>query len=284
MGRPDVSGYELIRQIGIGAKSEIYQAMSLSTGKTVAIKVVRISGPEDRKYLYQVRNEFAIGSELDHPNIVRIHKLDMVRRIIKVVGANLIMEYVDGPDLEKDRNYSIPELIRFYMQVALGLQYLHDNGFIHTDIKPNNIVIHKRRIAKIVDLGISRRCGVPSGRVQGTVQSIAPEQVLKLHLDERTDIYNLGAAFYYVFRGEFMPPPVVPTMAFSNSPHLVKPQRGDVSIRDVNPEVPREVEDIIFRSCQPRPEDRPRNTQEIIDTLEPFIDFETRPKSVAGDQ
>ncbi len=133
MGRPDVSGYELIRQIGMGAKSEIYQAMNLSTGKTVAIKVVRISGPEDRKYLYQVRNEFAIGSELDHPNIVRIHKLDMVRRIIKVVGANLIMEYVsEGSLLSLYQHLAEPSIIFYHVSMFLLIPFSIVIGTIYS--------------------------------------------------------------------------------------------------------------------------------------------------------
>lgn len=279
MSKLDVSGYELIRPIGRGAHSTIYQAVSNDTGKKVAVKVVRIQGSDEQKFIDQIRNEYKMGSQLEHPNIVRMYDLNFVRRFLRVSGANLIMELIEGPDLERQRQYPVGDLIRFYMQVAMGLQYMHDKNLVHTDIKPNNIVIHHGKTAKIVDLGIARECGMPTGRVQGTVQYIAPEQMLRQKLDQRTDIYNLGAAFYYVFRGEYLPAPLLP--AALNGGGSYKARRGPIGVRDVAPDVPEDIDELIRRSCLPEPEQRPQTMHEVIEVLEPHIDIGRRSSTVA---
>lgn len=280
MTKREVSGYDLLRLIGRGAHSEIYCAMSKSTGKTVAVKVVRTERSDQHKFIDQVRNEYKIGSSLEHPNVVRMFDLTFVRRFLRVTGANLIMEYIDGPDLERKRHYPVAELLQFYMQVSMGLQYLHEQGLIHTDIKPNNIVIHKGQTAKIIDLGIARACGMPTGRVQGTVQYIAPEQMLRQRLDERTDVYNLGAAFYYVFRGEFLPAPLLP--AALGGVGAYKAQREPVGVRRANPDVPEPVDDLIRRSCLPEPGQRPQSMREVIEVLTPFVGAQ-QPSPIATD-
>ena len=265
MARIKVEGYELAERIGTGANSVIYKARRKGTQEVYAVKVVPRRSKADDKYVDQVTNEFAVASRFDHPNLVRVFDLQRIQRFWRLRQCNLVLEWVDGFDLEVVNRYPVRQLVSFYIQVAQGLGYMHGRGFIHADIKPANIIVHRQtKTAKIVDFGITRRIGVPKGRVQGTMNFIAPEQMLKGRIDERTDIYNLGASFYNVFTNRHLPRPVMTGLKDLQEVNL---KERPTPASALNPDVPGAVSELIQWSTQHRPEERPKSMDEVIGKL-----------------
>jgi serine/threonine-protein kinase len=115
------------------------------------------------------------------------------------------MEYLEGCTLDQAGLTGIAELLEVFTDVAAALHAMHQAGFVHADIKPNNIMLCNGQGVKIFDLGQSCGLGSVKERIQGTPDFIAPEQVMKLPMSERTDVFNLGATMYWCLTGKFFP-------------------------------------------------------------------------------
>lgn len=191
--------------IGTGAGSTIYKAIRADTGEVFAIKDVKWTQSGDERYLKQVANEFRVAGSFQHPNIIGVHDFQRIRRYLKTIECILVMDYFPGKMLSPHSAFSIPDLVAIFLQVARALGYMHQLGYVHTDIKPENILVNDRAHAMVVDFGVACRRGSSKVRVQGTPEFIAPEQLSKKPLDERTDIYNLGATMYKILTGKVAP-------------------------------------------------------------------------------
>lgn len=198
----DIPNYRIVEQLGVGAESRVYRARCMRTGKDYTVKVVKISKPEDATYIDLMKSEHLIGSAIDHPAVRKIYELRYIRQRLRVRGAILFMEYVDGMTLsDKEFRKSLDETLRVFSETAHGLYAMHRAGFVHADLKPSNILVTRDDEVKLIDLGQSSRLGEAKSRVQGTIDFIAPEQVQKGLLDERTDVFGLGAALHRVLTG-----------------------------------------------------------------------------------
>lgn len=198
-----IPNYRVVEKIGDGAGSLIYKANCMPTGALYAVKHVRIRAPEDQSYLQQLKDEYATGSAFDHPVIRKIYEIRYLRRRLRVHAALLFMEYVDGLTF-RDSNFSQPlsDLLELFARAAEGLHAMHKAGFVHADLKPGNMLLTADGEVKLIDLGQSCRMGTAKSRVQGTVDYMAPEQVARDRLDQRTDVFGLGAALHRVVTGK----------------------------------------------------------------------------------
>lgn len=199
----DIPNYRIIEKIGVGAESSIYRARSMRSGKDYAVKYVKVAKPEDTAYVDLLKTEHAIGTAVEHPVIRQVYELRLLRQRLRLRGAILFMEFVDGmPMSAKEFDKPLAELLGLFSQVALGLQAMHHAGFVHADLKPNNILVTPENQVKLIDFGQSSRMREAKPRVQGTIDYIAPEQVSRGVLDERTDVFGLGAALHRVVTGK----------------------------------------------------------------------------------
>jgi len=262
-----VGDYTIIRRIGNGARSTIYLATDEEEGTRVALKRLIWERPEDHRVFEQTENEFKVAKEIDHPYIRKCFKLRKIRSMFKVREMLLSMEHFEGKTLEDTTTLSLGDVLLVFRMVATGLNAMHQRGFVHCDIKPNNILINKSGTIKIIDLGQSCRIGTIKSRIQGTPDYIAPEQVKRKSLTPKTDIFNLGATMYWALTGK-------------NVPTLIPKQKNPVGLYEppkchpphvLKKQLPVGISMLVMDCVKNEPAERPSNMVEIISGLDSMI-------------
>src|SRR3954447_3853437 len=196
--------YRVATVLGNGAGSTILLISDRDLGKQYALKVVKRQDADDDIYVNQAKVEFDVSRRLNHEAIVKIYDLRVKRSWFRVSGVELLMEYVDGKTLDEIEAPEMGQLVLVFNQVASALAHMHRRGVFHGDLKPSNIMLSKNGQVKLIDLGTAWIRGQEKNRIQGTPQYMAPEQVTEKVVDEKTDIYNLGATMYRMFTGRFV--------------------------------------------------------------------------------
>jgi len=227
----DVGGFTIIKRIGTGARSTIYLATNEEEGTKVALKRVIFERPEDSRIFEQVKTEYKVAQLIDHLYVRKCYELRKTRSMFRVKEMLLSMEYFDGKNLEDCSTLSLGDVLLVFRMIASGLNAMHQHGFVHCDIKPNNILINKSGSIKIIDLGQSCRIGTVKPRIQGTPDYIAPEQVKRKPLGPKTDIFNLGATMFWALTGKHAPTMIpkknkfgLPIVEPRRAPHELKKQ------------------------------------------------------------
>lgn len=263
----DIPNYRVVEKLGVGAQTRVFRARCMRTGKDYAVKIVKVINPEDASFIDLMRNEHAIGSTVDHPVLRKVYELRMLRRRLRVTGAILFMEYVEGITLaDKEYRGSLQDLLHVFIESAKGLQAMHRANFVHADLKPNNIMVTTDGAVKLIDLGQSSKMNEPKPRIQGTPDYMAPEQVRRGVLDARTDVFGLGATLHKMLTG-------VPIKTEINKAITVHSQnmigrRMDDANGDGLAELPSSVARLLFDCCQYHPEDRIPDMGALIQRLE----------------
>lgn len=262
----DPPGYRIIRQVGTGAASKIYFASDLKRGRTVAIKHVIRQSADDDKFIDQVDTEYQVSSTIDHPYIRKSYEIFRVRKLLALKEVMLVMEYVDGLTVEKARPNRLNTFLTLFRRVADGLHAMHQAGYVHSDIKPTNIMVGQGGVVKIIDFGQSCKTHRRKERIQGTPDYIAPEQVQRLPLDARTDVYNLGATMYWVLTSEKYPTALrgIDEQVGKNVLASNKP----VAPIEHNDKIPRSLSNLIMDCCRDHPDERPADMMEVVARLE----------------
>jgi serine/threonine-protein kinase len=261
-----VSGYNIIQKLGDGARSQVYQVVDPATGEVFTLKRVTRERHEDNRFLKQAITEYRVSSRLSHPYLRESYDLRRSRRFLRLTEVHVIMEFVDGISLDKRRPDRIDQIVDLFLKVAEGLDAMHQANFLHTDIKPNNILVALDGSVKIIDFGQSCPIGFRKPRIQGTPDYIAPEQVERRNLSRQTDVFNLGATLYWALTGQ-----AFPTM-ISKKGH--RRDRKAVTRKPVptpqslNPEIPSALSRLVMEACAADPNRRPRDMKEIIGRLE----------------
>ena len=262
-----VGEFTIIRRIGNGARSTIYLATDEEDGTLVALKRVIIERPEDHRVIEQTEMEYKVAREIDHPYIRKCYKLQKIRSMFKVRELILSMEHFDGKTLEETTTLSLGDVLLVFRMVAMGLNAMHQRGFVHCDIKPNNILINKTGSLKIIDLGQSCRIGTIKSRIQGTPDYIAPEQVKRKSLTPKTDIFNLGATMYWALTGKNVPT-LIPKK--QKTVGLYEPQKC-LAPHEVKSQLPVPLSMLVMDCVKNDPAERPSNMVDIISALDAMI-------------
>ncbi len=267
-----VSGYTFVEKVGVGAESAIYRAREGSNGRTVAIKHIEVTDRSDDKYLRHVENEFAILRDLreqgaEHQGgIVLVYDLLRGGRLRRRKMRALVMEFVPGKDLRSENRYPLGQHIDFFRQVAESIRFVHRVGYIHGDIKPENIIVRPDGRTKLVDFGFSCKTSSLPGSIRGTRQYLSPEQAYMEPLDERTDIHNFGATMYHLLTGRHVPALI--STGPDDVPFIASRHVEPVPVRQLNGDVPETLSRLVTDCCKPRPEDRPSSVDDVISALE----------------
>jgi serine/threonine protein kinase len=197
MSEFSIGKFQVVEPLGTGAHSSILHVRRSADSTHYALKVVPIGGPEDHKYLEQAQHEFRVGQKLDHPCLIKVYALEPVKDwMFRTRKVHLLIEYVNGKTLDTCPPLSLPRLVQVFERVAAGLVHMHRRGVYHADLKPNNVMVSRAGEVKVIDYGLARIRGEDKGRIQGTPEYMAPEQHRHVIVNERTDIYNLGATMY----------------------------------------------------------------------------------------
>jgi len=262
----DVGGFSIIKRIGTGARSTIYMATDGQDNTNVALKRVIFERPEDSRIFEQVQTEYKVGRRIDHPYVRKCYKLKKIRSIFKVRELLLSMELFDGKNLEDSPTLSLLDVLLVFRMVAGGLHAMHQQGFVHCDIKPNNILMGESGSIKIIDLGQSCKIGTIKPRIQGTPDYIAPEQVRRKALGPKTDIFNLGATMYWALTGKHVPT-LIPK---KNSLGLPIPQTRRAP-HELRKQLPLELSNLVMDCIKDDPSERPCNMMTVISRLDLMV-------------
>ena len=264
----DVDGFTIIKRIGTGARTTIYLATDESTRQTVALKRAVLERPEDTRIFEQMETEFKVARQISHPYIRKCYRIIRQRKLLKTTELLLSMEMFNGRSLEESRGLSLGDILLLFRMIATGLNAMHEAGFVHCDIKPNNILVSSEGALKIIDLGQSCKLGAIKSRIQGTPDYIAPEQVLRKHISHRTDIFNLGATMYWALTGKNVPTLVPKKTNIGMAMHVVGEFKAP---HEIYRKIPEPVSQIVMDCVQEKPADRPANMGEVIARLDTMI-------------
>jgi serine/threonine-protein kinase len=193
--------------------------------------------------------------------------------MFKVTEMLLSMEYFDGISLEEGPNLSLVDVLLVFRMVADGLHAMHQKGFVHCDIKPNNILMDKAGSIKIIDLGQSCKIGTIKKRIQGTPDYIAPEQVNRKPMGPKTDVFNLGATMYWALTGRNVPT-LIPK---KDEMGMIIPQRCRAP-HEMRKQIPIGISKLVMDCVENDPSQRPVNMMAIISRLDLMI------HSIMGDK
>jgi serine/threonine-protein kinase len=264
-----VEGFRVLAVIGRGAASVIYLVTDPKTKQVHALKHVKKHDAQDARFLEQAENEARVSARVSHPGLRR------VERVIKKSsglfgGANelwLVMDWVDGTSVDRSPPRTVLEAVHVFQQVAAALAHMHDQGFVHADIKPNNIIVSEDGTAQVIDLGQSCPVGTVKRRIQGTPDYIAPEQVHRRAITPRTDIYNLGATMYWALTHRH-----IPTAMPKNGDSLVSSLDDEliekpVPAIELNPAIEPRLNELIMQCVEVDPEKRPTDMHYVADRL-----------------
>lgn len=263
----EIPNYRVLEKLGVGARTRIFRARCMRTGKDYAVKVVKVVNPEDASFIDLLRTEHAIGTVVDHPVIRKIYELRMLRRRLRVHGAILFMEYVDGISLaDRDFNRPLDEILRIFQETASGLDALHRAGYVHADLKPTNILLTSDGTVKLIDLGQSAKSNEAKPRIQGTIDYMAPEQVQRGKLDARTDVFGLGAALHKVLMGKPVKTEMNQTISLQSQNLIVR--RVDEVHTSTIRELPSSLSRFLEDCCQYDPASRIQDMVAVGQRLE----------------
>lgn len=266
--------YKLLGHISTGGMSSVYLAEHRMMKSRRAIKVLPKHRVNDTTYLARFRREAKATAALKHPHVVRAYDIDNVGDVHYIV-----MEYVDGPDLQqlvKDKGpLDCQQAARYIAQSADGLEHSHQIGLIHRDVKPGNVLIDPNEQAKVLDLGLALFSDDDQAsltlafneNVLGTADYLAPEQALNSHeIDGRADIYGLGCTLYFTLVGH--PPFDDGSLAQRIARHQsIMPS----PIRDERPDCPELLEEICFQMMQKKEDERFQSMAEVAEILQAWI-------------
>ncbi len=265
--------YKVLERLGSGGMGTVYLCEHKVMRRRVAIKVLPTAKAADASSLERFYREARAAAALDHPNIVHAYDIDQDETL-----HFLVMEYVDGASLQelvKRGGALTPVRAAHYIrQAALGLDHAHQQGLVHRDIKPGNILVDRGGTVKILDMGLARFFHDEEDNltrkydenVLGTADYLAPEQAEDSHgVDIRADIYSLGLTFYFLLTGR--PPYGEGTPAQKLIWQRTRQLRP---VNAVRPDVPADLAAVVGRMIAKGPADRYQTPLEVAAALAPW--------------
>ena len=282
-GQRCVGSYRLFSLIRSGHASEIWAVRPMNTEEPYAMKLIPPGEMHTRANLGSLKHEFAVGSQMDHPNIVRIMDYASTR-----AGSFLIMELFRFPNLKQRIQYGVDRLAslteKVIRQAAAGLGHLHEKGWIHCDVKPDNFLVDREGNVKLIDFNLARKRAGGLGKlfgvrakVQGTISYMSPEQIRGQSIDEQSDIYSFGCVIHEMFSGK---PPLTGTSARELlSKHL---KTIPAPLTALNHNVDQEFAELVLRMMAKRPKKRPESIDDFLQELAAVKIFRRRPEPIGS--
>ena len=261
--------YEVQEIIGVGGMSVVYKAYDNVDDRIVAIKILKDEFLNNEEFKRRFKNESKAIALLSHENIVRVYDVNFGEKL-----QYIVMEYIDGITLKeyinKQNSITWNDAVYFMTQILRAVQHAHDKGIVHRDIKPQNIILLPNGTLKVTDFGIARfsRSATKTLTEQaiGSVHYIAPEQAKGEQTDERADIYSMGVVLYEMLAGKV---PFDSENAVSVA--LMQVQANAEKLTQINPNIPKGLEQICVHAMQKNPDDRYQSATEMLLDIEEII-------------
>ena len=266
-----INGYRLINLIQTGQHSQIWEAEEVYSGRRYALKILLPEAARQALHRRLLANEAKVGMQLEHPYIIRTYKYFPGRK--GEHAPHLILEYFPSVNLAIRILRGHPIIYtatrKIIEQSAEALAYMHEKGYVHKDIKPNNILVSGSGDVKLIDFALAEKPGGflsrlfrRSSKVQGTRSYMSPEQIKGKRLDARADVYSFGCTVYELLTGR------PPFRADSPAALLYKQiHETPRPARTFNPNVTEAMDRLILRMLEKKPEKRPQSMREVIQEL-----------------
>ncbi|MCI8406816.1 MAG: Stk1 family PASTA domain-containing Ser/Thr kinase [Oscillospiraceae bacterium] len=260
--------YEILELIGFGGMAIVFKAYDLLGKRYVAVKILKDEYLESEDFKRRFRNESKAIALLSHPNIVKVLDVNFSDNI-----QYIVMEYIDGITLkeyiEQQGSVKWKEAVHFTVQILRALQHAHDNGIVHRDIKPQNVMLLEDGTIKVMDFGIARFARESgktlSDKAIGSVHYISPEQAQGAPTDEKTDIYAVGVILYEMLTGR-VPFDGDTPVSIAIKQMQIEPTRPT----QIKPDLPMGLEEIILRAMQKEPALRYQTAAEMLRDIDEF--------------
>ncbi len=267
--------YRLLERIGSGGMAAVFRAQDLKLGRFVAIKMLHESLTSDEGFLRRFQKEAHAAANLTHPNIVTVHDIGQDGH-----RHNIVMEFIDGQTLkqlirEQTRNNTLLPISRtldLIIQTCNGLGYAHRADLVHCDMKPQNILVTRDDRVKVADFGIARAISEASqhlgdSQVWGTPQYFSPEQAAGEAPTPASDVYGIGVILFEMLTGQLPFSADTPTALALK--HL---QERPPSTIEINPAVPRQLDQIVQKLLSKEPAARYRTAGQLGRVLQTYRD------------
>jgi len=260
-----INRYELLEIIGEGGMGIVYKAKCRLLNRFVAVKILKEELSNDEEYTSRFKREATSIARLSHPNIVNVHDVGSENNINFIV-----MEYINGKTLKQvikeNGRFRFEKTIDIVLQIAKGLECVHSNNIIHRDIKPDNIMITKDNMVKVMDFGIAKvadiRTVTNSSKIMGSVHYFSPEQAKGIFVDCRTDIYSLGIVMYEMVTGR------VPYNAESAiTIAMMHIQEPVTAPKKIITDIPENINQVILKAMQKEPIKRYQTAREMAEVI-----------------
>jgi serine/threonine-protein kinase len=274
-----IEGYRLRTSLYTGPFSQVYEVVEVRSNRHFAMKILLPEAMAKPDIAASLFNEAEVGIKLRHENVIHIQKVCR-----NPAYPHFIMEYFASGDLrskvrEKDTAFLKEHARAIFRQVCTGLAYMHGSGWVHRDVKPDNIIVNASGQLRIIDFAISRK--VPTGfakwfwrkkKAQGTPSYMSPEQARGEMPDPRQDIYSLGATFYELLT---LRPPFRGTTQqdLLNKQVSARPDSPVV----YNPDISDEMAALILKMLAKKPEDRPQTCHDVMMTIRKIKIYKSQP-------
>jgi serine/threonine protein kinase len=262
-----MGGYRLQRHIVTGQTSQVYEVVELASGRHFAMKLLLPETASNVEHRQMLLHEASVGQKLTHPNVIKIV------HVSKGKNPYFVMEYFPSGSLKMRIMHKETDFIKMHAQdilkkAATALAYMNASGWIHRDVKPDNILVNSAGEVRLIDFALAQRIRKKSAfgkmfagkaPVQGTRSYMSPEQIRGLTLDARSDIYSFGATAYEIVTGR------PPFRANSSQELLAKHLKEKPAPPQVyNAEVSEEFSRLILRMLAKDPKERPRDFHEVL--------------------
>ncbi len=282
--------YEIIRQLGKGGMGEVYLANDSKISRNVSLKVLLSDVASNKERLRRFHQEAKAISALNHPHIMTIYEFDKTADEIQFI----VGEFIDGKTLNDYRNQeklSIGEVLEIAIQAASALSAAHDAGIVHRDIKPENIMVRRDGYIKVLDFGLAKLIQPKSfqildseemtrefnsthpGAIMGTAAYMSPEQARGTRVDIRTDLWSLGVVIYETLTGQ---KPFLGETSTDIMAAVLREEPRALSSHLEN--VPAELEWIVSKSLEKKPESRYQTASELradLEKIKKIIEYDT---------
>jgi len=265
--------YEIRSKIGEGGMGQVYLAQDTELDRTVAIKILPESLASDQHRLQRFVQEAKAASALNHPHILTIHEIGTFGN-----SRFIATEFIDGETLRQRMNggMRLLEMLEVSSEIASALAAAHAAGIVHRDIKPENVMVRRDGYVKVLDFGLAKlteakgsasdleaptraMVNTGAGTVMGTANYMSPEQAKGVHVDERTDIWSLGAVLYEMAAGQLPFPGETPTETIS----LIL-QKEPPPLTRFARDVPEELDRIVTKTLEKDPEERYQTAKDLL--------------------